>query len=161
MDIIYAQSRMEFIKGDKPEGCVFCRESIRDENLVLFDDMCVFVIMNKYPYNTGHLLVIPCRHVSSLEELTEEEDLALMKTTKMCAGILKNKMHAEGINIGMNLGKAAGAGIDDHLHIHLVPRWGGDANFMTTVSCTRVVPQDVCDTYKSLLPHFQKPSREE
>lgn len=161
MEIIYAQSRMEFIKGEKPEGCVFCRESIRDENLVLYEDECVFVIMNKYPYNTGHLLVIPCRHVRDLDELTDEEGAALLKSTKFCAHILKNDMCAEGINIGMNLGKAAGAGIDDHLHIHLVPRWGGDSNFMTTVACTRVIPQDVRETYKTLLPHFQNIGREE
>ncbi|MEN6463604.1 MAG: HIT domain-containing protein [Syntrophaceae bacterium] len=160
MDIIYAQSRMEFIKGEKPEGCVFCKDSIRDDNLVLYENDRVFVIMNKYPYNTGHLLVIPRRHVSDLDELTEEEDLALMNATRLSARILKEKMCAQGLNIGMNLGKAAGAGIDDHMHIHIVPRWGGDSNFITTIGCTRVIPEDIKVTYKALLPHFEKPDQE-
>lgn len=160
MDIIYAQSRMEFIKGDKPDGCVFCKGSIRDENLVLYENECAFVIMNKYPYNTGHLLVIPRRHVRDLDELTEEEGMALLKITRLSARVLKEKMGAQGLNIGMNLGKAAGAGIDDHMHIHIVPRWGGDSNFITTIGCTRVVPEDINVTFKTLLPFFEKSDQE-
>lgn len=160
MEIIYAQSRMEFIKGEKPEGCVFCKDSIRDNNLVLYENDCVSIIMNKYPYNTGHLLVIPHRHVKDLEELTDEEGMELFKATRYSARILKEKMCAQGLNIGMNLGKVAGAGIDDHLHIHLVPRWGGDSNFITTIACTRVIPEDIKDTYKALLPFFEKTDQE-
>jgi ATP adenylyltransferase len=160
MEIIFAQSRMEFIKGEKPEGCVFCKDSIRDEDLVLYEDDCVSIIMNKYPYNTGHLLVIPHRHVKELGELTEEEGLALFRATRYSAGVLKEKMCAQGLNIGMNLGKAAGAGIDDHLHIHVVPRWGGDSNFITTIACTRVIPEDIKDTFKALLPFFEKIDQE-
>jgi ATP adenylyltransferase len=151
---------MEFIKGDKPDGCVFCKGSIRDENLVLYENDCAFAIMNKYPYNTGHLLVIPRRHVRDLDELTEEEGMALLKITRLCARVLKEKMGAQGLNIGMNLGKAAGAGIDDHMHVHIVPRWGGDSNFITTIGCTRVVPEDINVTFKTLLPFFEKPDQE-
>ncbi len=160
MDYIFAPSRMEFIKGEKPEGCVFCGNSCREDCLILYEDEMVVLIMNKYPYNTGHLLVVPQRHVRDLDQLTPQEHSALFTCVSRAAQILREEMKAEGINIGMNLGRAAGAGIDAHLHVHLVPRWGGDTNFMTCVSATRVVPENVEKTFEELKPHFQKMNRE-
>lgn len=154
MDNIMAPGRMEYIKGRKPDGCIFCRESAREESLVLRDERSCYVMMNKYPYSSGHLLVIPFRHICTIEETSAEEKLEMMELTGMCVKILKEALDPEGFNIGMNLGKVAGAGVEDHLHIHIVPRWLGDTNFATVLGEVRVIPEDITKTRNTLLPYF-------
>jgi ATP adenylyltransferase len=111
-------------------------------------------MLNRYPYSNGHLMVSPFRHVASLEALTDEELLDLMKCVRLCCRILSNVAATQGFNVGINVGKAAGAGVDDHLHVHVVPRWTGDTNFMTVISDLRVMPENLLATYDLLLPAF-------
>ncbi|MDD5722434.1 MAG: HIT domain-containing protein [Syntrophales bacterium] len=147
---------MEYIKGDKPNGCIFCRGSAREKDLVLHEGNSCYIIMNKYPYTSGHLLVIPFRHMCDMEETNAEEKMEMMELTAMCVRNLKKAFEPEGFNIGMNLGKVAGAGIDNHLHIHVVPRWLGDTNFTTVLGEVRVIPEDIATTRKTLLRYFEK-----
>jgi len=154
MDILNAYGRMEFIKSEKPRGCVFCKDSIRDENLTLYDDGSISIMMNKYPYNTGHVLIVPNRHIANLEDMSSEERIKMFEMLESIVRILKKVMKPEGFNIGINLGRAGGAGIAEHLHLHIVPRWNGDTNFMTCVGETRVTPEDVnvtCQKLKSAI----------
>jgi len=156
MEKIYAPWRMEFIRGKKPAGCIFCRESLRSDDLVLFEGDTAFVMANRYPYISGHLMVIPFRHISHLEDLLSEEKIEIFNLLEMAIRVLKKAMNPEGFNIGMNLGKAAGAGIDDHIHEHIVPRWSGDTNFITAVGDIRVIPEDIYKTCELLMPYFKK-----
>ena len=160
MDNITAPSRMTFIKSEKPSGCVFCKDSIRDESLVLSDDGIVSFVMNKYPYNPGHVLIIPDRHVATLEELTAEERLKIMNGMDIVVRIIQEAMNPHAFNLGLNLGQAAGAGIIEHLHVHVVPRWSGDTNFMTCLAETRVTPENVTETCAELKPLFEKMLKE-
>jgi len=159
MDSIMAPGRMEYIKGKKPDGCIFCEGSVREEDLVLYKGKSCYIMMNKYPYTSGHLLVIPFRHICDIEETNAEEKMEMMELTDMCVRALKKAIDPEGFNIGMNLGKAAGAGVDDHLHIHVVPRCLGDTNFATVLGEVRVIPEDIAKTRNTLLSYF--PGREE
>jgi ATP adenylyltransferase len=155
MEAIMAPWRMSFITGEKPVGCIFCKDSIRSEELMLFEGKTAFIMMNRYPYTCGHLMIIPSRHVSLLEDLTAEESSEIFRLTGVSVGILKEVMHPDGFNVGMNLGKAAGAGVDDHIHVHIVPRWSGDTNFISVVGEIRVIPEDVNQTWQRLVPHFR------
>jgi len=145
MKSIYAPWRMEYIRGKKVDGCIFCRDSIRDGEFVLHDGRHAFVIMNRYPYITGHLMVAPHRHVRNIEELTLEEHCEMFELTARCVRVL-----------GMNLGRAAGAGVEDHLHMHIVPRWVGDTNALSVFGEVRVISEDLMKTKEALLPHFRK-----
>ncbi len=156
MKYLNSPGRMEYLTGKKKEGCVFCKHSAREEYLVLFEGESCAIMMNKYPYNTGHILVIPYRHISQLEELTSEECLEMFRFTDCAVRALKDVMGAEGFNVGMNVGKAAGAGVESHLHLHIVPRWTGDTNFATVVGDVRVIPQNVAETRALLLPCLKK-----
>lgn len=156
MESLIAHGRMDFIKSKKPEGCVFCKSSIRDSRLILFEGGGVFIMMNKYPYNTGHLLIIPDRHISRVEEMSAEERRMMFDYLDLSVRVLQEAMNPEGFNIGMNVGQAGGAGIADHLHLHIVPRWSGDTNFMTCVANTRVTPEDVQLTCDRLKPYFDQ-----
>jgi len=156
MEKIYAPWRMEFIRGEKPAGCIFCREAQRSDDLVLFEGNTAFVMANRYPYISGHLMIIPFRHISQLEDLLSEEKLEIFNLQEMAIRVLKKAMSPDGFNIGINLGKVAGAGIDDHIHVHIVPRWSGDANFMSVVGEVRVIPEDIHKTCEILLPYFEK-----
>lgn len=159
MDSIIARGRMEYIKSKKPDGCVFCKDSIRDESLILFENENIFAIMNKYPYNTGHLLIIPNRHIADLEDLTLPERIAMFDALEKSVRVLKEVMNPGGFNIGINIGRAGGAGISEHLHLHIVPRWEGDTNFMTCLAETRVTPEDVgvtCERLKSRLKEVNR-----
>lgn len=156
MKKIFAPWRMEYIKSDKLKGCVFCKDSIRDNEFVLHEKKYSFVMMNRYPYINGHLLIAPFRHVSNLEDLTSDENQEIFDFLSISVGVLKEAIKSEGFNIGINLGKVAGAGIDDHIHVHVVPRWGGDTNFMTVLGETRVIPEDIRKTRDVLLPYFEK-----
>lgn len=147
---------MEYIKSEKPEGCIFCKNSIRDNEFVLYEGEYSFVIMNRYPYINGHLMVAPIRHVGNLEDLTSDEKRELFDLLSISIKALKDAMNPEGFNVGVNLGKVAGAGVDDHVHVHVVPRWSGDTNFMTVMGEVRVIPEDVVKTREVLLPFFQK-----
>jgi ATP adenylyltransferase len=155
MEKLYAPWRMTFIKSEKPAGCIFCKGSIRCEDLVLFEGNTAFVMINRYPYISGHLMIIPFRHVSQMEDLLPEEKLEIFNFQVMSVRVLKKAMDPDGFNIGMNLGKAAGAGVDDHIHVHVVPRWSGDTNFMSVVSDVRVIPEDIYKTCELLMPHFR------
>jgi ATP adenylyltransferase len=160
MERLWAPWRMEFILNEKLKGCVFCLEERRDaasekERLVLFRDRLSFVMMNRYPYCNGHLLIAPYRHVADLAALTDNEMLELFVNVRLCCRVIGDALAPQGFNIGVNLGKAAGAGIDDHLHIHVVPRWGGDTNYMTIVADVRVMPENLAATYDKLIQGFK------
>ncbi len=159
MDYMWAPWRMEYILSTKSKGCIFCdkpRQKNDRENLILFRGERCFVIMNFYPYNNGHLMVVPYCHVSNLEDLTSEEHAELMALLAKSNRVLKSAVNPDGFNIGMNLGKVAGAGIDDHLHFHIVPRWNGDTNFMPVLGHTKVLAQALFETWDSLQPLFSQ-----
>ncbi len=156
MDVQFAPWRMAYIKGEKPKGCVFCREEARDDELLIWEGATCLVMLNRYPYNNGHLLVMPARHVANLEDLTGEERTELFDLLDRSVRVLREALHPEGINVGINLGRAAGAGVEDHLHIHVVPRWSGDTNSMTVVGGIRVIPDSLTGTRDELKPRFQK-----
>ena len=156
METLWAPWRMEYILGNKAEGCVFCRAAEDGDGLTLYTGKRVLVVMNKFPYTNGHLLVSPIRHLASLEELTFGEMGDLMGTVAGAVAILKKTMAPEGFNVGLNLGKAAGAGVADHLHVHIVPRWQGDVNAMTVLADVRVIPEHIQTTFDRLKPHFDQ-----
>ncbi len=147
--------RMEYIKSLKKDsgGCIFCDAISADsdrENLVLHRGRVAFVMLNLYPYNPGHLMVAPCRHISVLSDLSPEEGSELIKLAALGERALAATHNPQGFNLGMNLGKCAGAGVPDHLHLHLVPRWAGDTNFMPVMAETRVLPEEISTTYDRL-----------
>ena len=153
-DILYAPWRDEYITHDKIEGCVFCHISLHvedDESLhVLYRDKFCFIVMNKYPYTPGHFMIIPHTHTDKLEELDSEVWLHMSALAQKCVKLLKEGFGAQGVNIGMNLGKAGGAGIAEHIHMHLVPRWERDTNFITSIGETRVYSSDFDKIYKKI-----------
>ena len=157
-EVMWAPWRMAYILSDKEAGCIFCDKPCQPhdaENYLLWRGSTAFVMLNRYPYNNGHLMVVPYRHVASLTDLTAVQRSDLFEVTATCEAVLRQALHPQGINIGLNLGSAAGAGIAEHLHIHLVPRWAGDTNYMTVVGELRVIPQTLEQTYALLVPHFQ------
>ena len=158
MDRIWAPWRMEYIssttvKGDKK--CFLCIDS-RDDNklLVVGRKDTAFVIMNRFPYTNGHVMVVPVRHTGLLEGLTDEETMDMMGIVKIMTTIYKVEFRVDGINVGINVGRAAGAGLEEHIHIHMVPRWFGDANFMAVVGETRVISEHIEATYQKLKSKF-------
>ncbi len=154
MEYLWAPWRIEYILRDKEEECIFCEKPRRNrdrDNLILYRGEHNLVMLNKYPYNPGHLMVAPYRHVAQLELLSDEELLEKMQLVRRCAEMLREEMKPDGFNIGMNLGKVGGAGIEEHLHIHIVPRWNGDTNFMPVIADTKSVPEALDDTYAKLL----------
>ncbi len=161
LDRIWAPWRTKYIFSPLAEECIFC-EAAKTEHrqpntdFVLYRGEKAFVIMNIFPYNNGHLMVAPYRHTANVEELTQEEVDSLFKLVQKSVKVLKAKMRPQGFNIGMNLGKVAGAGIEEHLHIHIVPRWNGDTNFMPVVSETKVISQSLEEAYKLLKEGFTK-----
>jgi ATP adenylyltransferase len=161
MDTIFAPWRMEYIKGEKPEGCVFCKCSIRCDEYVIYEGKSCFVMMNRYPYVCGHLMIIPMRHIGQIEELTRDERSEIFALLDTTVRVIKEAMNPGGFNIGINIGKAGGAGIEEHLHVHVIPRWEGDTNFMSAVNDIRVIPEDVLTTAAKLSPLFKKYHRED
>jgi len=158
-DILYSPWRMDYINSQKEEGCIFClehREAEDEKHLILYRSEFSFVIMNLFPYNNGHLMVVPRRHTSSLLSLEESERNDLFELVQKTTGIINAYYHPDGFNIGMNIGKAAGAGIDEHIHVHIVPRWSGDVNFMTSTSGVRVIPEKFENAYQRLKEQFDK-----
>lgn len=141
---LYSPWRIDYIESEKPEDCVLCRfrQAGRDrENLIVHRGEHCYVMLNRYPYNNGHIMLVPYLHVKSLAELPSEVMAELAEKLQLCERVLNHAYSCEGMNIGINLGRAAGAGIDEHLHIHLVPRWNGDCNFMSAVGGKRVIPE--------------------
>jgi ATP adenylyltransferase len=151
---------MDYIQGlyPKKEGCVFClpedHAGPERERLVLYSDRDILIMMNRYPYNNAHLMVAPRRHVATLAETTEAERLALMSFAAKITLILDKTQKPEGYNLGINQGQVAGAGIADHLHLHVTPRYSGDTNYMTVLGETRVIPEHIQSTYDKLLGWF-------
>lgn len=160
MEILWAPWRMEYVSSDTRKGeCIFCPSDARDhdeERLILFQGNRSIVLMNRYPYINGHLLVAPVRHTSSLDGLLPEEKLDLITAVERSIGVLKEVMNPGGFNVGLNLGRAAGAGVEEHIHFHIVPRWNGDTNYMTVCGEVRVIPEHIQATYRKLLPFFKK-----
>jgi ATP adenylyltransferase len=156
MDHLWAPWRMAYIdSGEKDPGCIFCvkaAENRDEENLILYRSQHCFVIMNLFPYNNGHLMVAPYAHASSIERLDAETLTDIMTTAQRCLGALGSAMHPQGFNMGINQGTAAGAGIADHVHFHVVPRWNGDTNFMPVLADVKVMPDYLANTYRQLRP---------
>lgn len=151
---------MEHVTGTapQPKGCLFEPQTdgpSSRKHLLLFRDNVSLVLLNRFPYANGHLLVAPVRHVADLTDLSQEENVALMALLQNCCRIARTHFQPDGFNIGLNLGKTAGAGIDDHLHFHIVPRWEGDHNYMTVTAEIRTIPQHLDHTFDQLLPDFQ------
>ncbi|MEA3521503.1 MAG: HIT domain-containing protein [Campylobacterota bacterium] len=160
-DILYAPWRSDYVTGERIEGCVFCHISTHakdDESLhVLYRDKHCFVVMNRYPYTPGHFMIIPHLHTDKLEDLDPQIWLHMTDLAQKSVRLLKEGFGAHGVNIGMNLGRAGGAGIAEHIHLHLVPRWNSDTNFITSVAQTRVYSTDFNKIYKkikSLIPQY-------
>lgn len=144
---------MEYLVGEKQDGCVFCDKMASQddrENLVLYRGDRACIMLNLYPYNTGHLMVIPHGHAPSLEHLDLETQVEMMTLLNLSLRVLRKALHPDGFNIGVNIGKAAGAGISEHVHVHVVPRWEGDTNFMPIMAETRVMPELLLQTYDKL-----------
>jgi len=159
---LWAPWRMAYIGGAHREGCLLCEVPSADAdrtNLVLHRGPLSYVIMNRYPYNNGHLMIVPYRHCAGLGQLSPEESLEIMQVAQRSTQVLETAFGAEGFNIGFNLGKAAGAGIAGHLHLHVVPRWVGDTNFMPVLADTKVMPDYLEATYATLVPLFQEQGR--
>ncbi len=157
MEYIWAPWRIEYIQMEKPKGCILCEKPSQKSdalNYILYRGEKNFVIMNSYPYNPGHLMIAPYRHVASLEELTDAELREHFEIVSQSIVTLRQTFSPDGFNIGINLGKVAGAGIDDHIHTHIVPRWQGDTNFMPVISDVRVLPEALAETYGKLEGRF-------
>ena len=159
MKKLWAPWRIEYITKDKSRECIFCALPKLDDdkkNFILFRGKHCFVIMNIYPYNSGHLMVSPYRHLACITKLDTEESLEMTEITKNSIQILREINVPEGFNVGFNLGKSGGAGYDEHIHNQIVPRWTGDNNFMPALAETRVIPEHLEKTYDKLAPNFKK-----
>ncbi len=159
MESLWAPWREKFILCEKEPGCFLCRTARENQdrkNLILYRGEKSFVILNRYPYNSGHLMVAPYRHVGQLEKLRDQELTELLKISQLCVKVLKSAIKPHGINLGMNLGKVSGAGVGDHIHLHIVPRWQGDTNFMPILAGTKVVSVGLSNTYRRLKAEWRK-----
>lgn len=159
MERLWAPWRLEYIVGEKTEGCIFCDFPKRQEdqtNKILCRGDHAFVMMNAFPYSNGHLLVAPYRHMGDVSELTAQESLEIMQLVQKCCRVLRGMCRPDGFNVGMNLGAAGGAGIADHIHMHIVPRWVGDTNFMPVCADVKVIPEALDTTYNKLKEQFDR-----
>lgn len=151
---------MEYIENhNKENGCVFCIAQSKEdsaENLIAYRGKYAYVILNRYPYTSGHLMVVPFEHKATLEELDPQVRAEMMELTTLCMTVLRNVYKPQAFNMGANIGEAAGAGVKEHVHIHIVPRWKGDTNFMSTLGQTRVLPELLEDTYQRVKNGFQE-----
>ncbi len=154
MDYLWSPWRKEYImQNEPPPGCIFCTALEKEdgtENLIIARGERAYVIINRFPYTSGHIMVVPNEHQSSFEKVDAQTRAELMELITQAMGVLRELYHPEGFNVGANIGAVAGAGIVDHAHFHIVPRWGGDTNFMTTLAATRVLPESLEDTYQRL-----------
>jgi ATP adenylyltransferase len=164
MDVLWSPWRYDYIKSGssgerrKPSSCVFCTLLARDDEdeskFIIHRASHNFIVLNLYPYVSGHLLIVPYAHLAELSTAPKETTDEMMDLTKRCQKVLGEVYQPHGFNLGMNLGRAAGAGVADHFHMHIMPRWSGDANFMSTVGETRVIPEDLATTYEKLRGRF-------
>lgn len=158
MDFVFTPWRLDYVQSDKqPEGCIFCRAFTAEpspDNLVIYRDERVAVMLNRFPYTNGHMLVVPRVHTDTLTGLDAATRAAAGEVLAFCEGLLRRVYNAHGINAGLNLGQAAGAGIIDHLHWHILPRWSGDTNFVTLFGELRVIPEELAGTFERLKPEF-------
>lgn len=157
MDSLWAPWRIKYILGEKEPGCFFCRKSQEADdakNHILIRDRTCFVLLNTYPYNAGHLMIAPYKHTGELDDLTEGELADMTQLIVRCKQLLTRAIKPDGFNLGMNLGRVAGAGVLDHAHWHIVPRWSGDTNFMPVLAGTHVVPQALDELYATLKRHL-------
>jgi ATP adenylyltransferase len=164
MERLWSPWRLSYVTGARdPQACIFCDALTADEAeaLVLFRGAHCFVILNLFPYNNGHLMVAPRRHVAALAKLTHDELVELITLTRRAEIAITEAYRPEGLNVGLNLGRSAGAGIADHMHMHVVPRWAGDTNFMTVVGGVRVLPEELGSTAARLRPVFERLAAED
>lgn len=160
MKRLWAPWRMPYLKNSQPKGCIFCVKTKQNDdraNLILHRGRLAFVMMNLYPYSNGHLLVSPYRHVGSLEDLDPATLSDLMRTAQQALRAVRLVFKPDAFNLGINQGREAGAGIEAHVHLHIVPRWNGDTNFMPVLTDTRVIPEHLESSYDKLFPLFQPP----
>jgi len=153
LDTLWAPWRMEYLMSDKPGGCIFCEKPQAGDdaaNHIVFRTALSFAMLNAYPYNNGHMMIAPYRHVSSLSSLTPDERRDLMEAVARAEALLARALAPQGMNVGVNLGHCAGAGVPGHVHVHIVPRWEGDTNFMPVLGGTRVMPESLGETYARL-----------
>ena len=162
MDTLFTPWRYPYLtapKSEQPAGCIFCIAATSDDvrgTLTLFRSPDALVMLNRYPYTNGHLMVAPIAHESRLFDSTDRALRALIRITAEAQRALSDVYRPDGFNVGMNFGSVAGAGVADHYHLHIVPRWGGDSNFMTVTAQTRIVPEELDTTYDKLAPHFSR-----
>jgi ATP adenylyltransferase len=153
MEKLWAPWRMAYLEAPAPAGCIFCVKPAQgrdEEQWIPHRGKRAFVMLNAFPYNNGHLMVAPFRHTADLESLSPEERIEIFDLTRLCVSLLRTVYKPDGFNIGMNLGKVAGAGVADHLHVHVVPRWDGDTNFMPVIADTKVLSESLDHTYRKL-----------
>lgn len=159
MDRLWTPWRFDYIsKVDLVDGCVFCKmlgEANDSGNFILHRGEHTFMVLNLFPYTSGHLLIVANRHISTMTEASDEELHEFITLSRQCEKVLLEEYHPNGFNIGFNVGRAAGAGIEQHLHMHVLPRWFGDSNFVSVIGETRILPEDLGATYKRLLPYFK------
>ena len=158
MKQLWAPWRMEYVKSEKSDECIFCslpKANDDTKNYILHRGQSAFIIMNIFPYNSAHIMVSPFRHIGCLTAQNDEEIKEMNNLTRRSIEIFRAVINPEGFNVGYNIGKAAGAGYDEHIHCHIVPRWTGDTNFMPVLGETKVHPEHLKTTYKKLLPHFK------
>jgi ATP adenylyltransferase len=160
MNQLWAPWRMEYIGQSEPlPGCLFCamvQPAGDDHDHVVYRGKRAFVVLNRYPYNAGHLMVVPHQHVGALNKLEPEMAAEMLTTAQLAVRVLEEAMRPEGFNLGINQGKAAGAGIEDHIHLHVVPRWNGDTNFMPVLAGAKVIPEHLSATAAKLRPIFSR-----
>ena len=154
MERLWTPWRMPFIQGEKPSACIFCAKPSENrdrENYILCRERHNFIILNAFPYTSGHLMIVPYRHVSTVEDLDSEVTAEMMDLSKRALAALRKAERPEAFNVGMNIGRSAGAGIADHVHLHVVPRWAGDNNFMPVIGNARLLPEVLASTYEKLI----------
>lgn len=159
MNHLWSPWRMEYIENSKEDGCIFCDAQEKEdsaENLIAFRGEHAYVILNRYPYTSGHLMVVPFRHEATLEGLDPQTRAEMMELTTRCMTVLRKVYNPQAFNLGANIGEAAGAGVKEHVHIHIVPRWAGDTNFMSAVGETRVLPELLEQTYERVKNGFSE-----
>lgn len=164
MDTLWAPWRMPFIEDKTPRpGCLFCTKAAENEdekNHIVFRASHCFVMLNLYPYNSGHLMVAPYQHTGQIDEVHPEVGAQMFTMMQLCTHILQDVMGPDGFNAGINQGKVSGAGVADHIHLHIVPRWNGDTNFMPVLADTKVMPELLSATAAKLRPHFERYGQE-
>ncbi|HDQ72489.1 MAG TPA: HIT domain-containing protein [Chloroflexi bacterium] len=163
MNHLWTPWRMPYLQGEEPlpDECLFCIKPQGEDaaaHIVHRGHLC-YVLLNRFPYNNGHLMIVPYKHVATLERLKCECTTELMALCQLSLQVLREAYHPQGFNVGMNIGAAAGAGVVNHIHLHVVPRWGGDTNYMTTLGKTRIIPEWIDQTYAQLRPLFEQMSQ--